>query len=88
MREQDILQQIREYLTIRGWFVVRIHQTLGCYPGIPDLLAYGPDGRRVDIEIKGPRGKQSQAQRLYQENLEVRGHEYRLVRSLEDVRDL
>lgn len=88
MKEIDIQNQVREYLAIRGWFVVRIHQTLGCYPGVPDLLAYGPGGRRVDIEVKGPKGKQSQAQRLYQENLEARGHEYRLVRRLEDVTDL
>ena len=88
MNEKQIQDQIREYLTIKSWFVVRIHQTLGCHPGVPDLICYGPGGQRIDIEVKGPRGKQSEAQQRYQEEIKRRGHRYLLTRSVEDVMDL
>ena len=83
--EKDIQNQIREWLQINGWYVVRMHQSLGSHKGIPDLMCYGPKGERLDIEVKTPKGKMSDHQLKYQEEIERRGHKYLIARRLEDV---
>lgn len=84
LREGDVLTQVRDYLRIQGWFVVRIHQTLGCRRGMPDLIAV-KQGRVLWIECKSPLGQQSMHQMRFQADLEAHGGEYVLVRSVEDL---
>jgi len=50
---------------------------------ISGILA--PSGRRVEIECKTPRGRQSQAQKRWQEMIERHGGIYVLARSTDDV---
>ena len=45
-------------------------------------------GRVVHIEVKKPRGKQSEKQERFQAELEGAGGEYLLARSVEDVMHL
>lgn len=85
MNEREIQNQIRDYLKVLGWYVIRNHQSLGSYPGIPDLTCFGPNGKRMEIEVKGPRGKMSDAQKEYATNLHLRGHVCIIARSVEDV---
>jgi len=85
--ETLILREVKGVLESDGWFVVRIHQSLGSTPGIADLVAMA-FGRTVWIEVKTPTGKQSQAQKLFQYSVEVSGGEYRIVRSVDDIKDL
>lgn len=85
MNEKDIQNQIRDYLKALGWFVVRMHQGPMSYKGIPDLMAYGPKGKRLDIEVKTAKGQLSVHQEAYREWLIHLGHEYVVARSVEDV---
>lgn len=85
--ETLILRAVKAALEARGWYVVRIHQSLGSTPGIADLVAMG-FGRTIWIEVKTPKGRLNDHQRLFQYGVEVSGGEYRVVRSLEDVEDL
>lgn len=88
VNESHIRQQIREWLQIHGWYVVLMVASPVSHKGIPDLMAYGPKGERLDIEVKTAKGRQSDEQKAYQEEIERRGHQYVLARCLEDVMDL
>ena len=84
LKESEIQAQIRDYLRWTGWFVVKIHQSLGSYRGIADLYALR-DGQHVWIEVKRPGGRQSEYQRKFQANLEAAGGEYILCRGIDDL---
>ena len=87
MKEKDIRKQIQEYLRWTGWFVFYHLQGLGSYRGMSDLQAL-KDGRAVFIEVKTPRGRQSEYQKKFQEMVETAGLEYVLARGVEDVEHL
>lgn len=39
------------------------------------------------LEVKAPKGKQSEAQHEFQKEVEAEGHRYAIVQSIEDVQD-
>lgn len=86
-KERDIQKQIKEYLTWTGWFVVKIHQSLGSHKGIADLYAL-KKSRHVWIEVKAPKGRQSPDQVKFQQMVEVNGGTYVVARSVEDVKEI
>lgn len=55
-------------------------------PGCADILA-SHKGRFLWLELKSPKGRQSEAQASFQERVEREGHTYLLVRSVDEVRD-
>jgi hypothetical protein len=55
-------------------------------PGQGDLTGILPDGRRVEIEVKAAAGRQTSAQRSFQEMIERFHGVYILASSVEDVR--
>ncbi len=83
-KEADIQAAIRQYLQLKGWFIVKIHQSLGCYRGIADLYALKA-GRHVWIEVKTPRGKLSRHQERFKADVEAHGGKYVVARSVDDV---
>jgi hypothetical protein len=82
--ETMILRAVRDYLRIHRWYVVRIQQGMGCHKGVSDLVAVR-DGRTVWIEVKTPTGRQSEAQRVFEHEIDGHGGEYHVVRSVEDA---
>ena len=82
--ETAIRKQIQDYLRWTGWFVYYNLAGLGSYPGLSDLVAVR-GGRVVHIEVKTPKGVQSDKQKRFQRDLEAAGGEYILARSVEDV---
>lgn len=84
LSEKEIQNMIREYLRAFGWFVIRHQQGLGCHKGLSDLTAI-KNGRTVYIEVKTPRGSQSDDQIQFQADIELHGGLYILARSVEDV---
>lgn len=85
--ETAIRKQIQDYLRWTGWFVYYNLAGLGSYPGLSDLVAVR-GGRVVHIEVKTPKGVQSEKQRRFQRKLEAAGGEYVLARGVEDVERL
>lgn len=85
--EGAVLRQVRDFLRLHGWKVVRIHQSLGSEKGIPDLVAIR-EGRHVWVEIKAPKGRVSEAQAGWLQDLEDHGGSYIVARSVEDVEHL
>jgi hypothetical protein len=56
-------------------------------PGAPDIFALR-NGNCFGIELKGPKGKQSQLQHDFQLDFTEAGGQYILARSLEDVMEV
>lgn len=82
--EKEIQNDIRRYLQLRGWYVIRIQQGMGAHKGLSDLIAV-KDGRVVFAEIKTPRGRLSEYQREFEQALAAHGGEYAVLRSVEDA---
>lgn len=59
--------------------------SLGMRKGASDLVVLLNGGRSVYFEVKSSDGTQKPDQKLFQARLEERGHEYHLVRSLEEM---
>lgn len=57
------------------------------FPGQADLSGILPDGRRLEIEVKSPNGRQSKPQKVFQRVIERFGGLYILARNCEDVAD-
>jgi Holliday junction resolvase len=87
IKERDIQNQIKDYLKWQGWYVVKIHQSLGSHRGIADLYAL-KGGRHVWIEVKTPTGKQSEDQVRFQADVEAHGGRYLVAWSVEDIINL
>lgn len=85
--ETDIRRQIQDYLRLTGFFVYYNLQGLGSFPGLSDLVAV-KNGRVVHIEVKTPRGRQSERQKQFQQRLEEAGGKYVVARGIEDVMSL
>jgi hypothetical protein len=89
-QERYVLKLIRDYLrALPGCYHVRQQQGLGSTPGVPDLIAcirhpHGY-GRFVAIEVKGARGKATEAQLQHLDAIRRAGGIAVLARSLDDV---
>ena len=53
--------------------------------GAADITGILADGRRLEIEVKAPKGRQSVTQKAFQEVIERMGGLYVLARSADDV---
>ena len=82
--ENDVKRQVKDYLTIKGYFHFHILQGMGAYKGIPDIIAI-KNNRVLFLEIKRPGGKQSEHQRQFQIFIEGHGGEYYIVKCLDDL---
>ena len=83
-KESDIQRAIMQYLRMCGWFVVKIHQSMGSYKGIADLYAI-KNGSGVWIEVKTPAGKQSEHQKTFETDIISHGGRYMVASGIEDV---
>lgn len=94
MREQDIQNAILDYLSYKQVFHYRnnsgaLQTKNGGFvrfgaKGSPDIIVV-EDGRYIGLEVKTPTGKQSKAQKEFQDALEAAGGDYYILRSLDDA---
>jgi len=94
MKESDVQRQILDYLALKGIFHYRNNS--GAFVdaqkhfyrfgalGSPDIICV-IKGQFVGIEVKAPKGKQSEHQKEFQRNLEEAGGQYILAYSLDDA---
>jgi len=83
--ENEVKLQVKQYLSLMGWFSFHLMAGIGFYKGSPDRIAI-KNGRVLFLEIKKPIGwKQSDEQKEFQANIERAGGEYYLIRSLEEI---
>jgi len=82
--ETGVKKQVRDFLRLKGWLCFHHLAGIGCYPGLSDMTAI-KNGRTVWLEIKAPRGVQSDRQVEFQALIEGHGGEYIVIRCLEDA---
>jgi len=82
--ETIIKNGVRNILRFERWYVINNFQGLGCYPGMSDLTAV-KDGKVLFIEIKTETGKLSDNQLVFQKEIESRGGNYLVIRSVEQI---
>mgnify|MGYP001597733448 CR=1 FL=1 len=84
--EGNIIKAVKHHLTLMGYYVIRIHQSLGCHKGITDFIAVR-DGKVLFIEVKSParQSKQSPYQVEFQREIEAHGGTYLLIKSIEEL---
>ena len=88
IKESDVRKLTRDYLRLRGYYVLYFLQGLGCLPGLSDMAAI-KDGRTLWLEIKKPgKGIQSDKQKAFQDEVERHGGEYRIIRGIDDLEGL
>jgi hypothetical protein len=96
--ESAVLRACREYLALRGHFVVRINggafKTVGggwarCSdtPGTPDLMGCARDGRALAVEAKSAKGRLSERQKQFREAWVERGGIYVVARNIENLKE-
>jgi hypothetical protein len=91
-KEADVLRACLEWLKVKGYFAWRSNNA-GTYnarsggyffhgvKGVPDICCVHK-GQFIGIECKATKGKQSEAQKVFQKSLEKAGGKYILARSL------
>ena len=83
--ENDIKLQVKQYLSLRGWFSFPLTAGMGSYKGAPDRIAV-KDGRVLFLEIKKPVGwKHSDHQKQFQKDIKEHKGEYYLIKCLDDL---
>jgi Holliday junction resolvase len=85
--ETAVLSGIRDWLRLYGWYVIRIHQGLGCHKGLSDLIAI-KKGVVLFIEVKlpdNPRSVQSEHQVQFEQCIKNRGGHYLVARCWQAV---
>lgn len=65
-------------------------KAMGMRAGFPDFILLVPSGEwpYLCAELKSPKGRQTESQRLYQQVVEMSGGRYEIVRSLDEFRGL
>ena len=58
----------------------------GAVKGVPDLIVIAPGGKTLFMEVKTPEGRLSPDQKKFAGDLQSMGHQYALVRSIDDAR--
>lgn len=82
--ETSLKKTIKDWLTIKRYFFWYSLQGLGAQKGIPDIFVLKEE-KLYGIEAKSPRGKLSESQQHFKNELENNGGVYIIARSLEDV---
>ena len=94
--EKDVVRQVIDYLTIKHYLFIRNNtgafktESGGFYRfgsvGSPDILVFHKNDF-YGIECKSSIGKQSPAQKEFQEKFDNAGGIYLLIKSLEELKD-
>jgi Holliday junction resolvase len=84
--ETILKQHIKRYMAFKGWFIFPVTQGLGSYKGISDLIAI-KNGRVLFIEVKTPRGRQSDYQKEFERRVTEKGGQYAVIRSLDEINE-
>jgi len=99
MKESEIQKAIKDYLTLKGWLVIKFNNG-GFWSkdgkrfippaqlGVADLLCCAPNGRFVALEIKTPKGELSTYQERFLDDVKANNAVGMVLRSLDDAINL
>ena len=97
--ESAVLSQVRDYLRMQGWYVIRNQQGMGSHKGLPDLIGVSRQGDVAFFECKAPEhldkrgrrvkaGKLSEHQEKFFFEMRMRGVPCYEIHSLEELEEL
>lgn len=81
--QKTILKIIKEVAAI----IYRTVIAMGLLSGVSDLIAVLP-GKVLFIELKLPNGRQSKSQIDFEKRVTILGHQYFIIRSLDEFKEL
>jgi len=84
MREKQIENAIKRYLSSKGVWYIKHHANKFTKVGVPDILACW-EGKFLAIEVKTPVGKLTELQKYNLEAIQNAGGISLVARSLKDV---
>jgi hypothetical protein len=84
-KEKEITHSIRSLLRQFGIFHWKVHQGLGCQPGVPDIVGITTGGKFFGCEVKTEKGVLSEHQSKFIQNINAAGGIGFVARNLEDV---
>ncbi|MDR2095745.1 MAG: VRR-NUC domain-containing protein [Treponema sp.] len=98
MAESEVVRACREYLLLRGHFVVRINGGafrterggfMRCTDtnGTPDFMGVTLDGRPLAVEAKSGKGRMSESQKAFREAWVKRCGIFVVARNIEDLQE-
>ena len=82
--ENDIKTQVKQLLSLKGYFHFPLTAGIASYKGAPDIIAI-KNMRVLFLEIKRPGGILSKYQHQFQLDINGHGGEYYIVKSLDDL---
>lgn len=84
--EGIVLRAVKEILRMKGWYVMRIQQGMGCHRGISDLIAI-KEGITIYIETKSPnwKGKLNKDQEQFKNEIEDHGGTVLIIDSIDEA---
>ena len=62
--------------------------SMGMRSGVSDLIVFLPSGEIIFVEVKAPKGKQSDRQKKFEKRVTDYGYKYFLVYSVNDVKNI
>lgn len=84
--ENLVKQEIKDWLTVTGWFHFPITQGLGAYKGVCDRIAIR-NGIVLFIECKAEKGVLTRHQREFRDRVQEAGGFYVVARSYHDIEE-
>ncbi len=85
--ETAIKKTIKQFLQYNRWYIFPILQGLGAHKGVSDFIAI-KDGRTIFLEVKTPKGKQSEYQKEFERQVVEHGGEYYIVHGIDDIKEI
>ncbi len=82
--ETRIKREIKDWLRYSGFFMFPILQGLGAFKGIPDIIAI-KYGKTLYIEVKTLKGRLSEHQKVFRDNILDHGGIYIVATSYRDI---
>mgnify|MGYP001285181183 CR=1 FL=1 len=83
MTEKELTKEMKKYWKNNGWLAIRNQQNIGSHKGIADFIVI-KDGITVFVELKGAKGKQTQDQKKFCEDVVNHGGYYCVCRSADE----
>lgn len=83
MTEKEVVKELRNYWKQNGWYVIRNQQNIGSHKGLADFTVI-KNGIVIFAEVKGAKGRQSQAQKEFEKNIKKHGGYYCVCKSVDD----
>lgn len=78
MTERELQDALIKLAALRGWLVYHTWTSIHSSPGFPDLV-FARDRDLIFMEVKGPRGRLSPAQKQWLDALAAAGQEAYVV---------